>query len=359
MVTKFTGLTIEIYLIAIIRQLIPYNTNYPTSPFIMLDPGFQTDSLTLGPEIMTNISGFYDYKTNGEVNHFVQVYSSDPMQINAIDYQADTSDPTGATSRRTYYTFSTDGGMTWAVPVEVPTIRSGFCVLRLKSTGEAVICNHNEAEAGVLNSNLYVELAPQVGVFTEYINNEPRGIWPQISVLSNGNVGILSRPNNSGVPTDYDTVFFNTFNGTNFSPRQALYVAHPPYYGSVGSNERHNLATNGSGEVTAVFAPTLEDDTLTNSKVYYRTSTDNGSTWGSLQTLFSPYTINGGNDTVSTAGGSDLVYKPGTNKWYYAYPITVDNLYANGKLVITRSNGLTDTITTAAEVGATTTYICI
>jgi hypothetical protein len=276
--------------------------------------------------------------------------------VNAVDYQADSTDPTGQTSRRTYDTFSTDGGMTWEVPVEVPTIRSGFCVLKLKSTGEAVITNHNEA-GGYLNANLYVELAPQVGVFTEYLNNEPRDIWPQISVLSNGNIAILGRPNNAGVNTDLDTLFFNTFNGTTFSPKQVIRVARPPYLASVGSNERHNMATNGNGEITVVSAPVLEDDTLSNSRVYYRTSTDNGATWGPEGIVFAPYTINNSMDTVSTAGGSDLVYKPGTSKWYYAYPITVDNLFANGKLVITKSNGITDTITTAADVGATSTYL--
>jgi hypothetical protein len=337
----------------------PYNTNPESVVFLpmILAGAFQTDSISVGPEISTGLSGFYDYKTNGEANMYIQVDPTDPLKVHAIDTYADSTDAAGSTTRRTLYTFSEDGGNTWVQSLEVPTIRSGFGVLDLRSSA-AVIANHNTAINNYLDAMLYVDIAPLAGTFTEYghPSQVPFGIWPQIAVYNDGNVGLVSRRNvSSAAPPE--TLFYSVWNGTTLSARTPLYITGLNFIGSVGSNMRFHLETNGAGRVTAIIAPVLQNDTLENSKVFERTSTDNGVTWGPVNTVFAPHTVNGGADTVATAGGSGFTYKKNTNTWIYAYPITNDNLYSEARLVATNNNGQTSVIATAVQLGATFEYV--
>jgi hypothetical protein len=317
-----------------------------------LAPGFQTDAYIIGPEISTANFGSYDYKTNGEVNHYIQVDPAFPNQLHAIDVIADSLEPGGATSRRTVYSVSTNGGETWDNFGRVPEIRSGYPVLKLRN-GAAIISNHNAA-SGIVNTNLYEDVVPQGGSFNQYLATLPFSIWPQIEVLSNGNVIVVSRPQHvSG--TDFDTLFYQIWDGTALGQKQVAYISGPPYLGSVGSNMRFNVAQNGAGRITMAIHSVLENDTLLNSKVWSRTSTDNGVTWGPLELLFSPFYENG-DDTVAIAGGSDLIYKPNSNVWVYSTAATSNNLYENARLYLIRSDGTRSVITTAAEVGATSSF---
>ncbi|MCC6864629.1 MAG: T9SS type A sorting domain-containing protein [Ignavibacteria bacterium] len=343
-------------------SLIPYNT-LPQSVVFMpqLAQGFSTDSITVGNEILTGISGFYDYKTNGETNEYIQVDPSNPDVIHVIDVQSDSLDAAGSTTRKTRYSFSTDGGNTWETStIEVPLVRSGFGVLQLTTDGAAVISNHNTNSGNVIDANLYIDVAPLAGTFNEYshASHSPFGIWPQISVYNNGNVGLISRRNVSSTDPP-ETLFYSYYNGSSMSTRTPLWLTGMTFNGTVGSNMRYHIANNKQGRVTVVIAPVNENDTLENSKMFQITSTDNGATWGTASTVFAPYTINSGQDTVATAGGSYLLYKKNTNNWYLAYPVTADNLFANGELKLTKSDGNTLTTTTICNVNdvqATTTY---
>jgi hypothetical protein len=143
--------------------------------------------------------------------------------VHVIDVTADTLDHTGTTSRRTKYAVSTNGGSTWELGGEVPDgIRSGYPVLHLRNSA-AVIANHNRP-TGLLDSYLYVEIAPHAGSFNEYGHPGtpvPFGIWPQIAVYNNGNVGMISRRNvtSSNPP---ETLFYSVWNGTSMSARTPL-----------------------------------------------------------------------------------------------------------------------------------------
>jgi hypothetical protein len=338
----------------------PYNIQPQSNVFLVqLDPGFDADSISVGPEISSGLSGFYDYKTNSETNIYIQVDPADPTKLHAIDIYADSLDAAGASSRRTKYSISTDGGATWSYVVDVPDIRSGFSVLHLTSAGAAVISNHNQPPAaGRLDTYLYVDVASQAGSFTEYGHQNapaPWGIWPQIAVYSNNNVGIISR-RNTGTNSPAETLYYAVWNGTSIGTRTPLYITGPNWQGTVGSNMAYHIGTNGSGRVTAIIRPVLQDDTLFNSKMWQRTSTDNGVTWGAPQVIFTPYTINGGQDTVATAGGSGFIYKKNTDRWFLAFPVTNDNLYEHARLMFRKSNGDTTTIVTRSQVGATISY---
>lgn len=335
-------------------SLAPINYAPDPSIFILsLDPGYQTDAYIIGPEIPTQLSGFYDYKTNGEANQYLAVDPLSPLLLHSVDVTADSTDPTGATSRRTKYSISADGGNTWQEIATVPDIRSGYPVLKLRN-GAAVISNHALTN-GVVNTNLYVDVVPQGGGFTPYTATDPFSIWPQIAVLSNGNVGVLSRPQHPA-GSDFDTVFYQTWDGNALGPKSVAYITTPPYNGTVGSNCRFNMSTNGAGRITQIFHGVLENDTLEDSKVWSRTSTNNGVSWGPLELVFAPYTENGIEDTVTVAGGSDLIYKPNSDMWFYTVAVTVDNLFGNGRIYCIRSDGFRSTIVTVPEVGGATSF---
>jgi hypothetical protein len=204
---------------------------------------------------------------------------------------------------------------------------------------------------------LYVDVAPIAGSFTQYghpVSPQPWGIWPQISVYNNGHVGLLSR-RNTGV-NGFETLYYSFWNGTNLSNRSPIFFTTNQWQGTVGSNMRFHIGTNGQGRVTVIAAPVLQDDTLFSSRVYSRTSTDNGANWGPVEVVFRPFTENSGQDTIAGAGGSGFTYKRNSTTWIYVHPITADGLFAGGRLQMIRSDGVTSTIATVSQVGGTTTF---
>ena len=341
----------------------PYNVNVESDIFLQLDPGFSTDSLTLGPEISTGISGYYDYKTNGEANIFIQVDPNDYQNLQAVDVTADSSDFTGLTSRRVKWTYSSNAGQTWETVIEVPDgVRAGYPVLHLSTNGSAILPNHNTNPGGRLDAVLYVDVAPNAGSFTEYfhpLTPAPFGIWPQAAVYGNGNVGIVSRRNVTS-STPPETLFYSYWNQTVLSSRIPIYITGNTFAGNVGSNMRFHIASNGTGRVTVIAAPVNQIDTLNNSKIFARTSTDNGGSWGPVTTVFAPYTENSGADTIATAGGSGFIYKRNSDLWFLAYPVANINdigvFYSSGRLTMRRSDGVVSTIATATQLGATDTF---
>jgi hypothetical protein len=345
-------------------SLYPINTNPVPIPFhtIQYEQAFLTDSILVGPEIPTDISGYDDYKTNGEVNHFIQVDPGNPNNLHAIDVQTPQTDPPGATTRQVKYSISTDGGATWTFATNVPSDgrRAGFPVLDLLN-GEAVIANHNIFPGSVLDAILYVDQAPQAGSFTEYQNasHAPFGIWPQVATLSNGNIVMLSRRNIvTGAQNNYETLYVNLWNGTSLQPRSPFFITNNVYNGTVGSNMQYQIATNHAGMVVGLAYPVLEIDALGAANVFARTSTDNGATWGALTTVYTPHMV--GSDPYGLAGGIDLVFKPNSNSWYMSYVETKDSaaslFYENSVLKVYKSDGTTSTLTDVAGVGATTSF---
>ncbi|MBK8552198.1 MAG: T9SS type A sorting domain-containing protein [Ignavibacteria bacterium] len=335
----------------------PYR--YDTEPQVFmtppLDPGFQTDSYIIGPEIPTMNTGFYDYKTNGESNHYIQVDPLDPALLHAVDVQSDTLDAAGTTTRRTYYTVSSDGGATWTQFGQVPTVRSGFSVLKLLE-GKAIVVNHAVITGTLPNTNLYEDVAPQGGAFNQFLGNTPTGIWPQLAILSNGNAIILSRPQHITGADNPDTLFYQFWDGTAMGPKSIAYISTPPYVGltTVGSNMVFNVATNGAGRITMVINSVNEDDTLGSNQLKQITSTDNGITWSPVQVIYSPSIV--GVDTFTVAGGTDLTYKQNTNEWYYSFVETKNGLFSEGRIRVIKSDGTISTMVNASEVNATSSF---
>jgi hypothetical protein len=328
------------------KSIAPLNNSAVLPPFV-LAPGFINGDVIIGPEIQTGLDGWGDYKTNGEANHYIQVDPTNPMLLHAIDVQSSETDPPGATSRRTKYAISSDGGATWSYVTDVPLIRSGFAVLQLADGTPnkiGAIANHNQP-GSVVTTQLYVDAFAQLGSFTEY-TQAGASIWPQMTVLSNDNIIIVSRPQ-SGSAAQNDTVFYSIWNGTSLGPQNVLWVATPPYSGGVAfSNMAFNVATNGNGTVGMIANPETETDVLDNPIVRMRISTDNGQTLGSAFDIFTPFLENGDQDTVAISGGHDLTFRQGTDDWYWVASGTADGLFAKTRLFLIRGTGNTVTSTT-------------
>lgn len=336
------------------------NTNPVPVPFrtIELAGAFTVDSITVGPEILTTLTGFYDYKTNGETNHYIQVDPLNPLNIHAIDVQADSTDFTGATTRRSKYAVSSDGGTTWLYLTDVPpSIKSGFSTLILKD-GAAVIANHKVYTTALTDANLFLDAAPEFGSFTnyEFASHAPWGIWPQITKPGNGNILMIDRRNTGSVQPQ-ETLYVNIFNGITMLPRTPVFLTQNPMVGTIGSNMKYHISSSGAN-VTIVADPVQENDTLGSARTFAINSTDNGATWGATSVIFSPYIS--GADTIGSVGGSDMIYKPGTNTWFYTYLETKlvggFGSYAEAKLKIRKSDGTSTVLTDVPSVEATTSF---
>lgn len=325
----------------------PLNTSPILPPFILAS-GFYSGDVIIGPEILTGNDGWGDYKTNGESNHYIQVDPGNPMLLHAIDVQSDESDPAGSTTRRTKYSVSSNGGANWAFVTDVPLIRSGFAVMQLApgtTDKVAAISNHNQPVGFPLSAQLYLDAFTQLGSFTEY-NQTGTAIWPQMTVLNNGNIIVVSRPQ-SGTAAQNDTVFYSIWNGTSLGPLNVLWVATPPYSGGVAfSNMAFNVANNGNGTVGMIANPETETDVLDNPIVHMRISTDNGATLGPAFDIFTPFLENGDQDTVAISGGHDLTFRQGSDDWYWVASGTADGLFAKTRLFLIRGTGSTVTSTT-------------
>jgi hypothetical protein len=336
-------------------SLYPINRNPVPSVFTFeLAGAFSVDSITVGPEISTLLTGFDDYKTNGEPNHFMAVDPSDPNLLHACDVQTDSLDPAGATTRRVRYSYSTDAGLTWNNVIDVPDgRRSGFPTMDLLS-GAAVIANHNIFPGSSLDAILYVDAAPQAESFTEYkyATVAPFGIWPQITAMDNGSVLMLSRRNVSS-SADQETLYVAKWNGTTMGARSVFFTTPNTMNGSVGSNMQFGISSSGAN-VVAMAYPVNENDVLGNAIIYTRVSTDHGTTWGAITNTFTPTLV--GADTIGAAGGATVFYKPGTSTWFLGYITAAGGTYASAKLYCKRSDGVTTMLTDAATVGATASF---
>lgn len=293
-----------------------------------LAPGFVVSGVEIGPEIATTLSGFYDYMTNGDHRHFIQQSPTNPLLIHVIYTVTDTNDtyPSPASTRRTLYAVSTDGGLTWENLGAVPSdVRTGFGNVILKPTGEAMVVLHQA------NTQLNVDISPGIGTWTSYNGPSPDRVWPQLNRLSNGNYLIVSNQNTTAAP---DSLVFSVFNGTNLSA-WGLVTA---MYTSVLSNQRWASATGTSGYAIVVSNPVSVVDSLNSEFVRAFVSNDNAGSFSGPSTIFRPYVD--GTDTVTAFFGQDLTVKPGTSDWYFAMN-AVGATFRSAKLLMIRKNSLT------------------
>ncbi|MBL8016489.1 MAG: T9SS type A sorting domain-containing protein [Ignavibacteria bacterium] len=299
---------------------------------LVLEGSFMMNGITIGPEILTQANGFYDYMTNGDCRKYIQVDQTTPSQISTIYTITDTNDvyPTAST-RKTVYCYSTDGGLTWTNAGFVPNSnRTGFGNMILKPTGEAIIAMH----AGTPNTQLHIDVAPQVATWTSYNANLPARLWPIQSIMSNGNILIAANQNTTAAP---DSLVWAVFNGTTISNWNHLYE-----YGLTAVSNQRWASASGSSSSIIISNPVSVVDSLNNQFIRAFTTTNNGTSFSGPAKIFRPFVI-GPQDTMAAFFGQDLTYKPGTNDWYFVVN-AVASRYRTARLYLVRSTDINNPV---------------
>ena len=330
-------------------KIVPYTSGY-TKSNLVLAPAFKSGNFVIGPEINTGVTGWDDYMTNGDCRHYIWLDPTNPNIINVIYTITDSTDPVGSTSRRTVYSFSTDGGVTWAPQFNVPNIRSGFGCLTLTSDGRAAIANH-QTQSGATISSLYVDSYPQLEGFGEYFAPSTNGvIWPQINMLTNEN-GILV--GNENVSSGNDHVRWSIW----AQPSGPIGAWNTLWSETSGtpSNARWGSCTGINGYVAVLIDPVSETNVMGTNAIYSFVSTDNGATFGAQQTEWQPFQE--GQDTVTAFFGLDLRCKPGTADRYFVFNTNNGGKYKSARLWCIKNGGTPHLIADSNKVGnLNTTY---
>ncbi len=265
-------------------------------------PDFSSMRPTAGA--YTGLSGFYDYQVNTGACQYVRLDRSDPTgnKIHVVFMGApDSLAPTGST-RRVYYAYSSNGGVTWETfgspgGLEVPTRRAGFPSLDMLqgTTQGTILANHNVV-ATDLQSIVFVDAPPGTGAFAELtpppiLGGADEPIWPDVAGAADGSIVMSASKSVANTGHYTRTTDFTTWAtwGETAPAASAGLVA----------------KANGTGRVAIVLNPTFAavDDGL-----YYLESTNNGATWPSQATRFMTDGRVAGPDTFYHTLGNDCVY---------------------------------------------------
>jgi hypothetical protein len=190
------------------------NMTFVSTPMVLEGEEMGGD-FWFGPEVNTQLTGFYDYQTNGECKHYIYRHSAAIVHtVFMTSTDSASQDPT----RKSVTAFSTDDGASWTYIVDVPeNIRSGFCSMSAKTDGIPVIANHYIPTGGILTTGVHVDIAPGAGSFSHYVIPQSINyIWPGVARMSNNtNFLIAGETYLGGVATDSGVAhIFNSTSNT-------------------------------------------------------------------------------------------------------------------------------------------------
>jgi len=264
-----------------------YHNSYYTGPGIQLEDGnADNPNYEIGPEIaITGLTGYYDWQTNGTCPHYLS-YISDNI-VHAI-YMTSFDSLNISNTRRTRYSFSTNGGSNWLYITEVPNYRSGFPTLTYGNTGAsfnaAIIGNHYQP-SNQLTAGIHVDLVPGAGTFTTttWSFNTTNFIWPIVATFSNGNVLIGAETYQSAAGTDTGLIQI-------FNPNTNSWIGNPRLLVSPATdqiNMRWVTAAGPNGNGIYVLDPIADaGGTYGGNRIFYWTTADNGQTWNGPMLLW-------------------------------------------------------------------------
>ncbi len=248
------------------------------------------------------MTGYYDYVTNGNNLHRIWV-SGDTVIVTGD--QADSANSQISNARQSFYQYTFNNGVTWndaiqmspdgnAYPDLIPVVLTGARTVAM--TGRKFIGTVRRAYTGV-------ELVLGVGSIT--ISLGPTG-------GSVDNFGALMTSTDIGCgwmgAAPSDSIYYGKFNvNTNsYSGVQLLWSAVP-------ANARTFTAANKNQNVSIAYwnaaAPT---------KLIYRESTNNGTSFGTENTIFTEGTVINGT-AIAPWFNVDMIYKPGTTQLCMAF----------------------------------------
>ena len=260
----------------------------------------------------TTLSGFYDWQSNGGAAQHVQV---NPANGNIhVVYMLSDDSTSIATSRRSAYAFSSNGGQTWNnfSNIRIPSRLSGYpnlTLLKGANAGLPAIANHNIVNSAVGNQCLvYIDSPEGSGAFSE-LNVPPtvslsgtlQPIWPNIAGAADGSIIMAASLNTGAAP------FFNVRTRTTDLTTWSSWVQYPDTNSPGGRYPTH---ANDNGYV----------GTLRNAGnaggAWWHASSDNGATWNtpSSQNIYpiSPPGRLSRQDTCRIWVGLDFVWNGNT-----------------------------------------------
>ncbi len=258
--------------------------------------------------------------------HNIQVDPDNPMNVHAVIMSAtgvtgagDTTTANFFPTRNTYYTFSSDGGVTWKTPKKLATTRSGYPDMILyKRNGVYVpiIADHHFTSPTVtdLFISVYVESGnPGDGNFkvgdcdrTTFSGADHDIIWPIIALSNDSKtlylIGTVSPPTGSSV---YDYVQFGHFTldpQTGAPSNWSGWLTGPASGSTAGLaiGQTYSLRIAPSGKLGIVWQS--YDLTTPDFGLYLSESTDNGTTWTDPVSVFANVSTNLPDATTSDPG---------------------------------------------------------
>lgn len=262
-------------------------------------------SSTNSQGVSTGITGFFDFQTNGGALEYLEVNPLNPNRIHAI-MMVSTDSLNVSASRRTAYSYSSNGGSTWTTPRILNLgayARSGYPQMTIEDLGNghyvADVVNHanhptpddtqnplatalslQQSEGGPFNDPSY----PHSGQF-----ETAQPIWPIVKVASNSNIVIAA-----GRQAPLNGVYVTVYNQTT-----GLFQSWTPLDESVGG-ARTAMAVSPDGQIAVGwFASPGGIETY---NIRYSTSDDNGLTWSDIQVMEKNI------DDYIYFGGFDMMY---------------------------------------------------
>lgn len=240
----------------------------------------------------------YDMVSNGSARTIWQ----DPTDANKI-HVAMIFSPPGDTwntfpGRRTKYYYSSDKGTNWTYLVDVPASRSGFAEIDGVSDGRALVVNHSAegAAGGGTRAQAFIDFGPGIGFFTQ-LDPLPSGtgtllpIWPTVvstASINNPNKFVMVASINS---TAYDSAFMNV--GTSLTTSSFLGYT---FLENGNTAETYDLARGQDGRIGLVYIPSDLTTASDPKCLFYKYSTDGGSTFSTPLKIFQA--LSGGGDTL-------------------------------------------------------------
>jgi hypothetical protein len=277
--------------------------------YSVVNPPFKVGSFILEnyPGSIPGTSNFWDYQTNGSNLNGLIVRNDTIIVAYPV---VDSTDPTGAATRVMYYIVSENGGTTWSEPIAITTLpsRSGYpdAYYYLAAGSPSVVISGRKYNGSNSRGGVFADALLGLGSFNStYVPVEGRDYF---GGYINGNMygGVFSCPNG----TVNDTLFYVKYNMTSNTMGTRVLLATPPV--NISANVRYKMAATGENIFVMWY-----DNTTAAYALRYVTSTNGGTSFGSVQSLQVAYGFGGvvNGDTCSPWFGIDAVYKPNTTQW--------------------------------------------
>lgn len=318
---------------------------------------FLTTSVKSIETPINGLTGYYDLQSHGRSMR--QLYYFNSSVIHAV-YMTSSDSSNIEDSRRTHYSFSSDGGVTWGYITTVPNnpnLKSGFGFLTASSgvfEGNAIIVNHYGTQ---LKTFIHTDAFPGLGSFESTQSfSSIAYIFPAVNRFSNNNV-LVTGLSFSG----RDTIVSQIFNPqTNqWISNSALFASNETNYW----NSSFTSATGPNGKALIVVSALYDvNGSFNKNRIFYWTTDNNGVTWSDRKLLYDTQ-IDVDGDTSRPFTGLDAVYDDNGNFFVVFNTITEKEDYVNSKIwlnkngvsskIIARNNEITGAMNSPAGIPMT------